>query len=51
MTQPEHLPAIDDTEEAAADHPDEVSEEEAARGHAMYLRVDDLDDDSDGIEP
>lgn len=45
--KPEELPAIDRTPEG--DHPDEVTPEEAEEGHGMYLLVDDLDDESDGL--
>ncbi len=32
------------------DHPDEVTEEEAKAGHEVYLKVDDLDDESNGFD-
>lgn len=33
-----------------SDHPDEVTDEEAAAGEVMYHEVDDLDDDSNGLD-
>lgn len=41
-------PGADDQPELV-DHPDEVAEEEAELGLAMYRAVDDLDDESDGL--
>lgn len=32
------------------DHPDEVTEEQAAEGQRVYLAVDDTDDDSNGLD-
>ena len=45
------LDAIDQNPEATADHPDDLTEDEAAAGQDMYLAVDDLDDDSNGLRP
>ena len=42
----EELPAIDDQGEATADHPDEVTDEEAAQGQRLYEAVDDTDDEA-----
>lgn len=47
--QPTELPAIDPDAEALADHPDEVTHEEALDGLDVYRAVDDLDDASTGI--
>lgn len=44
----EELPAIDP--EGGGEHPLELTEDEAARGHQTYLAVDDLDDDSTGLD-
>lgn len=44
------LPIIDTDGEATADHPDGVDDDEAEAGHAMYLAVDDLDDESNGVD-
>lgn len=43
-------PDADTSHEAFLDHPDEVTEEEAADGLAVYLAVDDLDDESNGLD-
>jgi hypothetical protein len=43
---PEELPDID--HDVPGDHPDEVTEEEAEEGRALYMAIDDLDDDWDG---
>lgn len=43
------LPNIDPNPETG-DHPDEVTEEEADAGHRLYLAVDDLDDESTGLD-
>lgn len=32
------------------DHPDEVTDEESALGHEVYLAIDDLDDESNGLD-
>lgn len=42
-------PALDDQPEHV-DHPDEITEVEAAEGQVVYEAVDDLDDDSTGGE-
>lgn len=44
----QELEPIDDGAELD-DHPDDLTEEEAARGQETYLAVDDLDDESDGL--
>lgn len=49
-SKPEELPAIDDHWLDQGDHPDEVSEEEALEGLKMYRAIDDLDDESNGVE-
>lgn len=46
--EPLELPAIDDAPEG--DHPDEVTDAEAAEGLATYQLVDDLDDESNGLD-
>ena len=46
---PEELPAIDPDAEALADHPDELTDDEAAEGLDVYRTVDDLDDHSTGL--
>lgn len=43
----EELPAID--HEGGVDHPDVVSDAEAAAGLAMWRSIDDLDDDDNGL--
>jgi hypothetical protein len=48
-SKPEELPAIDDGEDLA-EHPEEVTEQEAALGKATYLMIDDLDDESNGLD-
>lgn len=49
--EPVELPAVDhDSQEAGAEHPDEVTDAEAAQGHEMYQRVDDRDDESNGLD-
>jgi len=45
------LPEVDDHPEAGADHPDGVTDAEAADGDAVYHQVDDLDDESNGLDP
>lgn len=50
--EPEVLDASADSTPELADHPDEVTAEEADAGEVMYHEVDDLDDDSNGdLEP
>jgi hypothetical protein len=46
---PEELPAIDEADDLV-DHPDEVDKDEERRGLLMYRAVDDLDDDSNGLD-
>lgn len=41
------LEAIDDQEEAAADHPDRVSDEEAEEGRRLWESIKDLDDEAE----
>jgi hypothetical protein len=48
--EPEELPAIDDDPGDLVDHPDEVDDEEAEAGLRVYRAVDDLDDESDGLD-
>jgi hypothetical protein len=48
--KPEELPAIDDTTDLH-DHPDEVTPEEMVEGITMYFAVDDMDDESNGLDP
>jgi hypothetical protein len=48
---PVELPAIDPAADDLTDHPDEpLSDEEADAGLRVYRAVDDLDDDSDGLD-
>ncbi len=47
---PVMLPSVDEDPESLADHPSVVTDEEAERGHAVYLAVDDLDDESNGLD-
>lgn len=56
LTQPDDfdlhptvLPVYDGAAEALADHPDEVTDDEAAEGLDVYRTVDDLDDHSTGL--
>lgn len=44
------LPPVDDDYADGAEHPDEVTEQEAAAGQEMYEAVVDRDDDSNGID-
>ncbi len=46
----ELLDASADPNPEDVDHPDEVTDEEAAAGEVMYHEVDDLDDDSNGLD-
>lgn len=55
MTDPldldvEVLDASADPHPEEFDHPDELTEEEAAEGEIIYHEVDDLDDDSNGLD-
>lgn len=43
----EKLEPIDDRDEATADHPDEIDEEEEFKGLALYNSIDDLDDEAE----
>lgn len=48
--QPVELdPAVDDQPETV-DHPAVVTDDEAEAGHTLYLAVDDLDDESNGLD-
>jgi hypothetical protein len=46
----ELLDASADPEPETFDHPDELTDVEAAAGEVMYHEVDDLDDDSNGLD-
>lgn len=46
--EPEVLDASADSTPELADHPDEVTDDEAEAGEVMYHEIDDLDDDSNG---
>lgn len=46
----ETLDPVDDDAERLLDHPDDVSEPEAAEGHRVWEAVDDLDDESNGLD-
>lgn len=48
--KPEELPEIDPAAGEQVDHPDEINNEEAQRGLLMYRAIDDLDDDSNGMD-
>lgn len=48
--KPVELPPVDHDDEAGHDHPDEVTPEEAEAGHRVYQAVDDLDDESNGLD-
>jgi hypothetical protein len=48
--QPVDLPAIDTDPEAGLDHPNEVGPEQAVLGQVLYEAIDDLDDESNGID-
>lgn len=43
-------PTVDDQPEDV-DHPDDLTDDEAGAGAGLYETVDDLDDDSTGLEP
>lgn len=47
--EPELLDASADATPELADHPDEVTAEEAEAGEILYHEIDDLDDDSNGL--
>lgn len=48
--QPVELEPVDDTADLG-EHPEtEIDAEEAERGHALYRRIDDLDDESNGLD-
>lgn len=42
-------PGVDDQPEYG-DHPDDLTPEEAEAGRELYEAIDDLDDDSNGLE-
>lgn len=46
----EMLDASADPSPEDVDHPDELTDDEAAAGEVMYHEVDDLDDDSNGLD-
>lgn len=46
----ELLDASADSMPEQGDHPDEITDDEAQAGDVMYLEVDDLDDDSNGLD-
>jgi hypothetical protein len=47
----EHIDLEPVDQDEAVDHPDEpLDEAEAERGQAAYLAVDDLDDESNGLD-
>ena len=46
----ELLDASVDSMPEEGDHPDEVTDDEAEAGDVMYREVDDLDDDSNGLD-
>lgn len=48
METPEELPVVDATVER--DHPDDLTDAEAEDGLVTYMEVDDLDDDSNGLD-
>jgi hypothetical protein len=46
----EVLDAAADPHPEEYDHPDDLTDEEAADGEVLYHEVDDLDDDSNGLD-
>jgi hypothetical protein len=46
----ELLDASVDSMPEEGDHPEEVTDDEAVAGDVMYREVDDLDDDSNGLD-
>lgn len=46
----ELLDASADATPEQGDHPDEITDDEARAGDVMYREVDDLDDDSNGLD-
>lgn len=49
--KPVELPVVDLDPEDALDHPDDpIDDDEAEAGRQMYLAVDDLDDESNGLD-
>jgi hypothetical protein len=46
----ELLDAAADPMPEEGDHPDDVTDEEAEAGEVIYREIDDLDDDSNGLE-
>lgn len=49
-TDDEMLDASADPIPEAVDHPDQPTDEEVAAGEVLYHEVDDLDDDSNGLD-
>lgn len=47
MDEVVELPPVDTEDEATADHPDEVSEEEAEEGRRLWESINDLDDEAE----
>ena len=46
----ELLDAAADPMREEGDHPDDVTDEEAEAGEVIYREIDDLDDDSNGLD-
>lgn len=46
----EVLDASADPHPETGDHPDDLTDEESAAGEVVYHEVDDLDDDSNGLD-
>ena len=46
----EVLDASADPNPELGDHPDDLSDDEVAAGHVIYREIDDLDDDSNGLD-
>ncbi len=46
----EVLDANADPTPELGDHPDDLTDDEAAAGHVIYREIDDLDDDSNGLD-
>lgn len=46
----EELDASADPMPEEGDHPDEVTDDEAEAGEVIYHEIDDLDDDSNGLD-
>ena len=53
MTESEGVELLDASVDATpelGDHPDEITDDEVQAGDVMYREVDDLDDDSNGLD-